>query len=368
MATFERDAVSKSAGSEMTPPLHTGTEHPDYPRVNAQEAELLLHFVQSTAYTFADGKADDIMVRFWTHNLPRIGLTHHFTMHLAYAVAGYHLAYLEKPGERQQEFRQLAELHASAGLQQFTGALARLDSTNCGAAYVSATLVCYGTFAAGPTGPGDLLVCNIDRDRDDNWMPLIHGLRLIRETFDDDVLYTGLMDPFHARNHAKNLEPKPAQEKVAQCAREGLARLDWEQPLSDLREFVAAYYDHGDEANGIDESENEDDVCLRSLDCLINIYRATYGDKDGEYDGPEQYQHVFGWLYRIEKRFLSRLWDKDPRALIILAYFALLLDTMKDFWYLDGWERHILDRTRYLIGEEYAGWLRWPMEMAGLTR
>lgn len=108
------------------------------------------------------------------------------------------MAYLKKSKERQQELRQLAELHASAGLKQFAVALSQFYSTNCSATYIFATLVCYSTFAAGPTGPGDPLACNIDRDRDDNWLPLIYGARLIRETFDYDVLFTGLMDPFHS--------------------------------------------------------------------------------------------------------------------------------------------------------------------------
>ena len=135
-------------------------------------------------------------------------------------------------------------------------------------------------------------------------------------------------------------------------------RVDWEQPLSDLRGFIVMYDDGGGDDAGI---------CLRSLDSLITIYRATYGDKDGSYDGPHEYQHAFGWMYRLEKGFVACLWRKDPRALIILAYFVLLFETMKGLWFLDNWERHLLTRVKYLLGEEYVHWLRWPLEIAGLA-
>ncbi|RYP76953.1 hypothetical protein DL770_007127 [Monosporascus sp. CRB-9-2] len=266
-ATAEHDEISEASGTSRasaTPSLYTAEGHIDKARSNVQEAELLLHFVQFTAYSLAGSdKSDHPMARFWTYNLPRIGLSHHFTLHLAYAVAGYHLAYLGKTEDRHQELRRLAELHASEGLAQLTATLARLDGTNCGAAYISATL-----------------------DRDHNWLPSIHGLRLIKESFDDDVLFTGLMDPFHPKSSAQVKDATTARDKRARFSREGFLRIDWEQPLSDLRKFIVMY-------DGGGGDDDDDGICLRSLDCLIAIYRATYGDKDGSYDGPQEYQHAF---------------------------------------------------------------------------
>ncbi|RYP71064.1 hypothetical protein DL769_004777 [Monosporascus sp. CRB-8-3] len=301
-ATVEQDEISEASGTSWastTSCPDTAEGHIDKTRPNVQEAELLLHFVQFTAYTLAGSdKGDDPMVRFWTHNLPRISLSHHFTLHLAYAVAGYHLVYLDKTKDRHQELRRLAEFHASAGLAQLAATLARLDRTNCGAAYISATLVCYCTFAAGPTGPGDLLVCNVDQRQDPNWLPSIHGLRLIRQSFDDDVLFAGLMDPFHPKNSAQDTDATPAQDKRARFLREGFLRIDWEQPLSDLRGFMVTY-------DGGGGGDGDDVICLRSLDSLIAIYRATYGDKDGSYDGPQENQHVFGSDTYLAKSMLT---------------------------------------------------------------
>ena len=291
-------------------------------------------------------------------------------MHLTYAVAGYHLAYLDETGERRRELRGRAEQHAAEGLKQFTAALARLDEANCGAAYISATLVCYCTFAAGPTSPSDLLVCNLDHGPDANWFPLIHGLRLILEMFSADVVFSGLMDPFHPQTEIKYREEKEVSETGPKFARDGFARLDWEHPLSDLRTFVAAY-DGGvvdcDDGDGqVTDDEGGRGLCLRSLDGLIAIYRATYGDGDGQYEGSQDYQHVFGWIYRMEKPFLTYLRRRNPPALIILAYYAVLFETMDSLWFLKGWERHLLTKVKCMLPEEYASWLGWPMKVAGL--
>ena len=362
------ESEASPAPTSSTATSHTVERSPGRSRLHVEEAELLLHFIQFTACTLTGSEADDPRTPFWTHNLPRMGLAHHFVMHLSYAVAGYHLAYLDKTGDRWLEFRGLAERHAAEGLKQFTATLARLDEANCGAAYISATLVCYCTFAAGPTGPADLLVCNLDHGPDTNWLPLIHGLRLILEMFSVDIVFSGLMDPFHPDNDMKYGEVRAALETGPKFAREGFTRLDWEQPLSDLREFVATY-DGGSRSGGPDNGEgvvDGRDPCLRSLDGLIAIYKATYGDSDGHYDGSQQYQHVFGWIYRMEKQFLAYLRRKDPRALIILAYYAVLFETMDSLWFLDGWETHLLNRVKCLLPVGYASWLEWPMKVAGL--
>ena len=233
----------------------------------------------------------------------------------------------------------------SLGLPQLTRALAHIDSGTCGAAYISATLVCYCNFAAGPA-PGDLLACNLDIEQDVLWVPMVHGVRLIREKFDDDKLFTGLMEPMHRRSF------KPATEVPSpRCKEEDLPRLDWEKALKALRSMVVLH--RSDDAA----------VCLGELDKLIPIYEATFGvDEDGSYHGPPENQFVFGWLYRLQRPFISCLQQKDSRSLIILAYFAVLLKTMEHLWYIKGWADHLVAMVKNLTPEEDLVWLQWPSE------
>ncbi|KAL3958311.1 hypothetical protein ACCO45_006473 [Purpureocillium lilacinum] len=287
--------------------------------LNVADLELLHHFTTCTAQSLAGSDSeDDPIARFWSRNVPKLGLDHHFVLHLLLAVAGYHLAHMKGRRERAaRPYLSLAERHTAVGLAEFTRALARLDNDNCQALYVSAMLVCYCTFAAGPTSPVDVLVCHLD-DGAAQWLPLIKE-----------------------RRHG------------AKFARDGFPRVDWEKPLDDLRNLISP--SSGDSA----------DVCLEALGGLSATYAAIYGrGADGFYDGPQSCQFVFGWLYRIQDAFVALLRRREAPALAILAYFAVLLRTLDDCWFVHGWCSHIVESVCRFVGPDYAGCLQWAVAQA----
>ncbi|GJN79871.1 hypothetical protein PLIIFM63780_003393 [Purpureocillium lilacinum] len=314
--------------------------------LNVADLELLHHFTTCTAQSLAGSDSeDDPIARFWSRNVPKLGLDHHFVLHLLLAVAGYHLAHMKGRSERAaQPYLSLAERHTAVGLTEFARVLGRLDSGNCQALYVSAMLVCYCTFAAGPTSPEDVLVCHLD-DGAAQWLPLIKGVRLINETVGPDVLFSGLMAP---------LAPSGESEDTgAKFARDGFPRVDWEKPLDNLRDLVSS--SAGESAN----------VCLEALGGLSATYAAIYGrGADGFYDGPQSCQFVFGWLYRIQDAFVALLRRREAPALAILAYFAVLLRTLDDCWFVHGWCSHIVESVCRFVGPDYAGCLQWAVAQA----
>lgn len=281
------------------------------------------------------------------HNAPRIGLSHHFVLHLILAIAGFHLAHLHPRPPDRKRYEALAREHLSTGATGLTEALSKFEDESYGALYIGATLVCYCNFAAGPTGGGDLLLCDVGDAGPARWLPLIHGLRCIREAADPEKLWSGLLAPLAPKG-----EPKPLDGPT--FLRDGFPRVDWADHFEKLRNLV-------DEAGG--ENHN---VYSKSFIALRGIYAATYGDRDGGYDGPPENQFVHGWLYRVETEFVSLLRRREPLALILLAHFALLLRTMDD-WYLKGWVEHLLRSTRGHVPERLAHWVRWPTEQAGMS-
>lgn len=324
--------------------------------LNVRDSELLLHYVSTTAATFVSGgpsKPDDPIVNFWTRNVPQIGLSHHFVLHLSFAIAAYHLSRLHPDAPEHGTYTTLAAAHLSTGLAEMTPALARLDDENCGALYVAATLVCYCNFAAGPSGPSDLLLCDVDGSGAGRWSPLIRGLTYIRQAARPEVLWSGLMAPLGPAlgEESSHKPPPPAGPTFA---REGFPRIDWVGHFDRLRELVS----REDVVNGV--------VYVHCFEDLRGIYAATYGDDDGEYDGPPDNAFVHGWLYRARDEYVACLRRREPLALILLAHFALLLRTMKEDWYLDRWAEHLLERTRRYTPTDLEEWIRWPTEQAGL--
>ncbi|KFZ23955.1 hypothetical protein V502_01562 [Pseudogymnoascus sp. VKM F-4520 (FW-2644)] len=221
-------STSTSSPSNAAPSTTPSTPDPSHCTLNVADAELPLHFITLTAPTLAGTTNPTNRIhRFWSHNVPHLGLSHPFILHLSFAAAGYHLLHLHPKGPPTR--RKHSEQHASSGLSQLTSALPTLNATNAGALYVAAVLVCYCTFAAGPTGPDDVLVCNVGNEDAVPWLPLTHGVRLIRSLVEPGVLFAGLMAPLGPSDEQDDGDHRPA------CAREGFPRIEWEEALSELR-------------------------------------------------------------------------------------------------------------------------------------
>ena len=381
--------------------------------INVDHAELLLHFVSTTAGTLG-GHECPRMLRFWMHNVPHIGLSRSFVLHFVLALAAFHLAYLSnqeigvdekdvdthhavmRPRRRRAEYLAVAQEHLTAGVSGFTSQLSRPSPDNCGALYLGATMISYCTFADGPSSREDLLVCTGIRRgdgacesedagmmSDDNgvsspaaassssspgaWMPFVSGVRLISETFGSDVLFAGPLKPLVSG-------PPPILEGPV-YARDGFPRLDWEEALDGLRGFIVGVVaSDGDTSTSRDTSPTHD-PSLEALDKLIGIYQAIYGRRspDGEIkcDGPPQNQFVFGWLYCLELEFARYVRRHDPCALLVLAHFAVLLEqnTVQGGWYVEGWREHIIARVGEVLADShFSEWMHWPMEQVAHKR
>ncbi|KAH6891069.1 hypothetical protein B0T10DRAFT_301704 [Thelonectria olida] len=341
----ERTGTSPS--STVTTPASTASDSIPC-SFNMADAELIIHFVTRTARTLHDSDDHDHnMIRFWERNVPQIGLSYHFVLHLSYSLAGYHLAYLE-PGntDRHAHYLSLARHHSEVGVAELNKMLPSLDETNCGALYVSAVLVCYCAFAAGPTGVNDLLICNVSDGTPQQWLPLIHGVRLIRRTIEPATLFTGLMAPLGTPNEEEENDRRPMY------LIEGFPYVDWMEPLDELRKWLESYH------------TPDTIIYLRALSALSEIYEGNYGDGKGMFNGPASNRAVLGWLYRLQDPFVACIQRKEPQALIIFAYFVPLLNTLKRCWFVRAWIRHLHDSIRGMLSRGYLPWLDWPIRVA----
>ncbi|KAM5384332.1 hypothetical protein ACJZ2D_001637 [Fusarium nematophilum] len=337
-----------SPPSTVTTPASTSTVSNSAPcSLNVADAELLFHFISQTAGTLHDAKEPTASIAvFWSRNVPQIGLTYHFVLHLAYALAGYHLAYLEPKGtERHVQNLALAGHHSELGLAELNKTLPHLNETNCGALYVAAVLVCHCTFAAGPTGPDDLLICIVGDGGSQRWLPLIHGVRLIRQSIEPATLFTGLMSPLGGGADPEVVDGRP------EYLIKGFPHVDWIDPLETFRAWIASH------------DSPDTSLYLRVHKALCDIYEANYGDADGAFNGPAHDRFVFGWLYRLQDLFVACLQRKAPQALLLLAYYVPLFKTMMRSWYIEGWAAHLLEAIGGLLSQDSMVWLEWPVEV-----
>lgn len=344
------DRTTTSPSSTSATPVSSSTiSNSQICSLNIADAELLFHFMANTSRTLhdADDPVDDI-ASFWARNVPQIGLSYHFVLHMMYALAGYHLVYQEPKGtERHSQSLALAAHHAELGIYEMNRTLTNLNEANCGALYVAAVLVCYCTFAAGPTGPDDLLVCVIGEGISQRWLPVIHGVRLIRQSIEPATLFTGLMAPLGGGGTNSEMEDTRPDFLVM-----GFTYIDWVGPLEKLRLWIASH-------------ENPDTALyLRVHKSLCDVYEANFGNTEGLVQVPMMNKFVFGWLYRMQDLFVGCLQRKAPQALLLMAYYVPLFRTMKRSWFMEGWATHLLETIRGLLSTDLIVWLDWPVEIS----
>ncbi|CEN62137.1 hypothetical protein ASPCAL08776 [Aspergillus calidoustus] len=265
-----------TSGPQEQLPAHLNNPDLDGPLLNAPDLELLLHFTSHTGRSLAHSDPpDNPIARFWSHNVPRIGLSCHVVLRLALALAGHHLAYTTgQDTAKCAYYTALAQKYSAVGLVELTKTLATINNATCGALYTAATLMTYCTFASGPTDDNDLLVCNIGSHAPQRWMSVIQGVRLIRERFEPDILFSGLLEPL-----APSSEPDPKSTTPA-CIEEGYRRLEWEEPMRHLRDLITSDKDSAD----TDTADTA--VYLQAYERIESIYEAIFGNADGQFTCP----------------------------------------------------------------------------------
>ncbi|KAK2684590.1 hypothetical protein QWA68_016644 [Fusarium oxysporum] len=228
-------------------------------------------------------------------------------------------------------------------------ALSNLNEQNCGALYLASSLLCFCTLAAGPTGPNDLLVCITEDVRSTVCVPMIRGVRLIRQLFPLETLFAGLMAPMNiAVTLSTHWRPRWMEA--------GLPCLDWEEAVNNLRTLVMSHHADNDTSR------------VNALNQLEGIYEALYGKKNGNVsiDPDPASRFVLTWLYRIDDKFIENLQRRDSDNLLMLAHWAPLLSNYRDEWFFVGWTEQLVLAVRALLPEHLVAWMQWPLEAIGI--
>ena len=150
-------------------------------------------------------------------------------------------------------------------------------------------------------------------------------LHLIRQAFGPEDLFSGLM----SRLGPSPDEPGTDDGHVPTCRDLGRELLPWESALATLDCVM------------IRHEGQYTSCCLVELSELRKLFEGVYGDASGACNMSAGYRHVLGWLYRLNGQYIRAVQDGQVAALVILAYFSVLLKTLQDEGWLGGWAEHV---------------------------
>lgn len=106
-----------------------------------------------------------------------------------------------------------------------------------------------------------------------------------------------------------------------------------------------------------DVSPNTRQAYCSSIEALQMMFDCTCGLPTNRMAAVQE------WLVRVPMDFVDLLSQRRPEALIILAYYAILLHHAKDFWAIGSAGRFLIQSITSYLGEYWLEWLDWPNEV-----
>lgn len=295
----------------------------------------------STAATLEDEN------KFWSEGIPRLGFQHPGVLTLVLALSSYQLV-KTKPSDAPRFFS-MAERHMAVALPSATTLVQSLDPENGPALYVTAMLVCFTAFAKGPC-PGNMLL--VADDGQVPWLSLLRGVRLVITKVGWPCIFSGALAPYLPGKDDVKDDGKDAETTSSASMELPAGEIeDWRSSLNKISGLVARH-----EERGLREAYTH------NYEELQRCYESTFtSGSHAKLDVEGKMQVIFSWIYQLDDFFVDGLNQKDPIALLMLAHFCVLLQTLSRYWFLEGWASHILGEILQSSPDCREG-SSWPMQ------
>lgn len=68
------------------------------------------------------------------------------------------------------------------------------------------------------------------------------------------------------------------------------------------------------------------------------------------------------WPGSVNQDFIELIYERDERALVLLAHYCVLLKRVDHVWYLKGLGEGLLRNIWGVLGREGRSWIGWAVE------
>lgn len=284
---------------------------------------------------------------YWHSVIPSIGFKHQYVMHSILSLSALHMA-RANPSNRQDLLYVAAE-HRSKALEEFTEDIHRAGPQNSSAIFVNATLTFFYAFVSfGETSHNKqtsikALTAQI---LGAEWIPLVRGVTAVLEP----VLPFVQTGPFRSFLETHNFD---------------------ELDLTGATHIVA----YGDQLTKVqslwttdDDGVVYDEALHTLLRCSIwmNQFNAIEDSERTKLGYNRSFSGPFVWLFRTPEKYFTLQRQRQPPALVIFAYYGVLLHHLNDYWWAENCGRSIVSAVDTCLGPYWSSWLDWPKQTVGL--
>lgn len=313
------------------------------------DLELMHHF--TAFYGEVMTEHFDIMETMWQHEMPRIAFSSQYVMHGLLGFSALHLATMQP--ERALLLRASATNHLDQALGFYRQDSGPATAENSDARFTFTWLVVMFAFAIpSSVSPIDAMV---------ELFSLVRGIEVVLQ----ESLIWILQGPFapvlaRAFVESKGLSSDGSALSMAFAYQTPTSHTSSVDSVlgDDLPEGMDFGLNHLDFMIGMHNMVPEERrTCVLVLTELKQLY-AQMLSSQGSYG----MSMVMCFPKQDPSHFSLLLKRRLPQALIILAYYTVLLDLLDARWWISGWGRRVLSDVVGSLGDEWKSWIDWPVQ------
>lgn len=314
--------------------------------------ELFHHYINVVAPSLDDNQTPSI----WRFAMPQMAISYRFLLFGITAVSAMHLATLLP--HRTKELQRLALVQENAALPSFRALIKTSTLESIHATFAFSGSVVYFIMALPENTGADREAdrCRIPSpdDKYPHWFQAIRGLMTLL-AHHRDQLARGPFAPMLSRGPVSG-----CTSHIPDVAR--LAKLDamFRHGIpSQLKMAIAPAYSNSSSspADTLPLDIKNSGVYLQALWLLRRVFELAY--PPNQILSSEASLRV--WPGSISQSFVELIYQRDPRALVILAHYCILLKRNDHAWYIRDLGRGLLENITQSLGKEWQHWIQWPM-------
>ncbi|KAI1469738.1 uncharacterized protein F4812DRAFT_420161 [Daldinia caldariorum] len=302
------------------------------PSFSFTDFALFQHFVKAASIAQADDRAS---IAVWRETIPDLATRYPYLLHELLAVAALHVRSANP--EQANLLERIAAEHQARAIPLFREALANSSAETAAPLFACSCLLIPYHFAAAKDAAS--LLFNEDSGSDlAEWLVLIHGTAAVTMEHAPSIMRSPL------RALLGDLSPpKPAEALAADGPTDArLVRLGEQLPVAE------------------EQHRAEYEQVMYKL--RVSFYLSDHADTALDRKNAALRFPPFVNRRRVGEDLAAR----RPAALVVMAYWCVLLHRAEERWWLRGRAEPLLMKIGELLPAEHRHLLAWPMEEVGI--
>ncbi|QYT02676.1 Zn(2)-C6 fungal-type domain-containing protein [Trichoderma simmonsii] len=315
------------------------------PTYTIKDMALLHHWTWSTSKSVAD--FPDVS-RYWQTVFPQIAFEHTFVMHAILSLAALHQAYLYP--ERRKQLTMEAMRYHNQAIHGFQRGIEHMNDGNSDALFAWSSLNIIYVFATYGQLYDDVELDMTPAARKSRvlgveWLPMVRGVEAILHPVYQHVRF-GPLSSLLSTGNWDHLDPD--SERVADDER--------------FRNLGDIWADSGDH-----EIYDKTLFLLRKSLAYMKQFETMNAETAGTLTYNRRLSGPIVWVLTTPGEYFQRLHQRQPHAMLLFAYFGVVIHSLNGYWFFEGWGRNIVEVVEELLGEYWKPWTEWPKQAVGLS-